>query len=293
MIRASGNPGCTGVVELFRGILAFAFIIVNSVLWCSLIFCLGLARPFVPRRGRHRVALGNAMVRAMDGWVVCARWMVRAFGICRVSEAEETDVLRRDAWYIVVSNHQTWADILVLVLALYGRIPQFKFFTKRELIWLPFLGLAMWFLEFPYVHRYSRERIEADPALRERDREATLRACRVFRDRPTSVLIFLEGTRFTPAKRDAQDSPYQNLLLPKTGGLGLVLQNLSDLMDAVVDVTIRYPGAAPGFWDFCCGRCPRVDVVIRPMAPPSPEPEAVRAWVDDLWKHKDAHLKAP
>jgi len=232
------------------------------------------------------------MVRAMDGWVVCARWMVRVLGICRVHETERAEGLRRDAWYAVVSNHQTWADILVLVLALYGRIPQFKFFTKRELIWLPFLGLAMWLLEFPYVHRYSRERLEADPGLRERDREATLRACRVFRDRPTSVLIFLEGTRFTPAKRDAQNSPYQALLFPKTGGLGLVLENLDDLLDAVVDVTIRYPDDAPGFWDFCCGRCPHVDVAIRPLPLPSAEPEAMRDWVDQLWKDKDARLTA-
>ena len=290
MSLAGGNPGCTGVVDSIRGTLAFAFIIVNSVLWCSLIFCLGLARLFVPRRGKHRIALGSAMVRAMDGWVVCARWMLRFLRICGVDQGDETGGLRRDGWYVVVSNHQTWADILVLVVALYGRIPQFKFFTKRELIWLPFLGLAMWFLEFPYVHRYSRERLEADPALRERDREATLRACKVFRDRPTSVLIFLEGTRFTAAKRDAQESPYQNLLTPKTGGLGLVLENIGDLLDGVVDVTIRYAGDAPGMWDFCCGRGPRVDVVIRPLAPPSAEPEAVRAWVDDLWKEKDGYL---
>jgi len=296
MGASGGNPVQRGVVELLRGALAFAFIGANSVLWSTLIFCLGLLRPFVPKS--RRVPVGTAMMRALEGWVVSAKWMMRVLRVTRIEESADPsrehamDRLRPDGWYVVVSNHQTWADILVLVSALHGRIPQFKFFTKRELIWVPFIGLAMWFLEFPYVHRYSRDQLRADPTLRGHDRQATLKACESFRVRPTTALIFLEGTRFTPAKRDAQESPYRRLLTPKVGGLSIVLEKLADRLDTVVDVTIRYPGGAPGFWDFCCGRCPKVDIHVRALPAPSGEAGSVRAWVDDLWREKDERLTA-
>lgn len=280
------------MVEPIRGTLAFAFIALSSVFWCTLIFCLGLIRPLFPKQ--RRIAVGTRMVRAMAGWVVCAGWMLRALRITRIhetsNEATADRTLRPDAWYIVVSNHQTWADILVLVVTLYGRIPQFKFFTKRELIWVPFIGPAMWFLEFPYVRRYSREQLAANPALREHDRQATLKACTGFGQRPTSVLVFLEGTRFTSAKRDAQGSPYRSLLNPRTGGFATVIENMADRLEAVVDVTIRYPGGAPPFWDFLCGRSPDVEIDIRALSLPSANRDAANAWVNRQWAEKDARL---
>lgn len=282
------------MVEPIRGTLAFAFITLSSVFWCTLIFCLGLVRPLLPKE--RRIPLGTAMMQMMAGWVRCAGWLLRVLRIARLHETHNEQpasrILRPDGWYLVVSNHQTWADILVLVVGLYGRIPQFKFFTKRELIWVPFIGPAMWFLEFPYVRRYSRERLAADPALREHDRTATLAACRGFRQRPTSVLVFLEGTRFTAAKRDAQGSRYQRLLNPKTGGVSMVLENLADVLAAVVDVTIRYPGGAPDFWDFLCGRSPDIDIDIRALPLPETDRGAVTAWVHELWTEKDARLAA-
>jgi len=279
------------MVEPIRGTLAFAFIAASSVFWCTLILCLGVVRPFFPKE--RRIPLGTAMVRAMAGWVVCAAWLLRALRITRIHETtnEAHRAMRPDAWYLVVSNHQTWADILVLVATLYGRIPQFKFFTKRELIWVPFIGPAMWFLEFPYVRRYSRDQLEADPTLREHDRQATLDACVGFRQRPTSVLIFLEGTRFTQAKRDAQGSPYRSLLNARTGGFAMVLENMADRLEAVVDVTIRYPGGAPPFWDFLCGRSPDVEIDVRTLPLPAVDRDEVNAWVNRLWKEKDARLR--
>lgn len=281
------------MVEAIRGTLAFAFIAASSVFWCTLIFCLGLVRPFFPK-GR-RIPLGTAMVRAMAGWVACAAGMLRVLRITRIHETSNEGYrpLHPDAWYLVVSNHQTWADILVLVTALYGRIPQFKFFTKRELLWVPFIGPAMWFLEFPYVRRYSREQLKADPSLREHDRQATLEACVGFRQRPTSVLVFLEGTRFSQAKREAQGSPYRSLLNPRTGGFGMVLENMADRLDAVVDVTIRYPSGAPPFWDFLCGRSPDVVIDIRTLPLPPVDRDEVNAWVNRLWEEKDARLAPP
>jgi hypothetical protein len=50
---------------------------------------------------------------------------------------------------------------------------------------------------------------------------------------------FVEGTRFTPAKHAAQQSPYKHLLKPKAGGLALALHVLGDRFDSLLDVTDR------------------------------------------------------
>ncbi|HCH76877.1 MAG TPA: acyltransferase, partial [Pseudomonas sp.] len=46
--------------------------------------------------------------------------------------------------YLVTSNHQSWADILVLQYQLNRRMPFLKFFLKQELIWVPVIGLCWW-----------------------------------------------------------------------------------------------------------------------------------------------------
>jgi 1-acyl-sn-glycerol-3-phosphate acyltransferase len=52
------------------------------------------------------------------------------------------DDLNYRGWYLVVSNHQSWADIFVLQKIMNRRIPLLKFFLKHELIWVPLIGLA-------------------------------------------------------------------------------------------------------------------------------------------------------
>ena len=61
--------------------------------------------------------------------------------------------LRPDSWYLVNCNHRSWVDIFVLQRVLNRRIPLLKFFLKRELIWVPVIGLAWWALDFPFMQR--------------------------------------------------------------------------------------------------------------------------------------------
>ena len=281
------------MVEAIRGAAAMAFLAVNTLLWCVPIYALGTLRLALPRAGK--VVLGNGMFLALDGWIRCARWMVRTLGVTRIDSAvDEAGEFpwHRGGWFIVVSNHQSWADILVLVVALCDRLPPFKFFTKRELVWVPLLGAALWFLDYPLVRRYGRARLLQNPALGVRERRATRKACARLGERPTSVLIFLEGTRFTLAKRDAQQSPYRSLLRPKSGGVGMVLEALDGKLDAIVDVTITYAGPPPDFWDFLCGRCPAVRLHARSLPPPDADGDAVRRWAEVLWRDKDRRLTA-
>ncbi len=198
--------------------------------------------------------------------------------------------LSQHAWYLVVCNHQSWVDILVLQHCLQGRAPFLKFFIKRQLIWVPLVGLVWWALDFPFLRRRGG-------ASGARDLATARAACARFRALPTSVMSFVEGTRFTPAKHEAQGSPYRHLLKPKAGGMMTALDVLGDRLDAVLDVTIFYPGRVPSFVDVLCGRVPEVRVHIDRQPVPATgdgQPLAVtgvQAWLAELWQAKDARFK--
>ena len=202
--------------------------------------------------------------------------------------------LRRDGWYLVLSNHQSWVDILVLQQVFNHRIPFLKFFIKHELIYVPVIGLAWWALDFPFMKRKGG-------ATAQQDLEAARKACAKFRLNPTSLISYAEGTRFTPAKQNEQQSPYRHLLKPKSGGVGIALETMGDKFTAVLDVTIAYPDGVPTFGDVMAGRFRSVSVRVHERLVP-PEVQAapgepvqrigLQRWVQRLWKEKDAELDA-
>lgn len=212
------------------------------------------------------------------------------------------DSLRSDTSYLVISNHQSWVDIPALVQAFNRKTPYFKFFLKKELIWVPFLGLAFWALDYPFMKRYSKAFLEKHPQLKGKDLEITKAACAKFKGLPVTVVNYLEGTRFTPAKQAQQQSPYRYLLRPKAGGVAFVLAALGEQLDAMLDVTLVYPQErTPGFWDLLCGRVPTVIVDIRTHSIDAAlwrgdyENDAqfrqyVQDWVSRLWQEKDARI---
>ncbi|MEQ8204557.1 MAG: acyltransferase, partial [Woeseia sp.] len=173
------------------------------------------------------------------------------------------DLLQRDDWYLLIVNHQSWIDIVALQTVFNRRVPLLKFFIKKQLIWFPMLGLAFWALDMPFMQRHSKSYLAKHPEKKGSDLEATRRACQKFRHTPTSVINFIEGTRFSEAKRARRGSPYRNLLAPRAGGMALALSSMGDMFSGIVDVTIVYPGGAPNFWNMVCGELDHVVVDIR------------------------------
>jgi len=212
------------------------------------------------------------------------------------------DGLRDDTSYLVISNHQSWVDIPALVQTLNRRTPFFKFFLKKELIWVPFLGLAWWALDYPFMKRYTKAFLARHPELKGHDLEITQAACELFKRQPVTVVNYLEGTRFTAAKQAEQHSPHHYLLKPKAGGVAFVLAAMGEQLDAILDVTVAYPQARiPGFWDLISGQVPRViiDIQTRELDPAlwqgdyENDPvfrEHVQNWVNQLWVEKDARI---
>lgn len=200
--------------------------------------------------------------------------------------------------YLMTCNHQSWVDTTVNQYFGLTRMPLTRFFTKWELIFIPFVGQAFKILGFPMMKRHTKQEIEKNPELKTRDMEEARKACEQLLSQPFTLLNYLEGTRFTPEKHQQQNSPYQNLLKPKAGGLALALNILGNQIDALVDMTIVYPDGAPGYGEFWFGEVGRIAVNLRKIQIPDwvlagnyedDEEYRVRfqAWVDQLWTEKD------
>jgi 1-acyl-sn-glycerol-3-phosphate acyltransferase len=226
--------------------------------------------------------------------------MIRGMTRLRII-VESSATLSADGHYLVLANHQSWVDIPVLQAVFNRRIPLLRFFLKSQLIWVPLLGLAWWALDFPFMKRYSREKLAKHPELAGRDVEATRRACEKFRGVPISMLNFVEGTRLTRLKHDRQQSPYRHLLKPKAGGVAFVLEAMGDALHSVLDVTIAYPHGSPTFGDLFADRIPEVRVYVRQREIPAElrrgdyqnDPaarERAQAWINTVWIEKDECL---
>ncbi|WP_300339175.1 acyltransferase [Accumulibacter sp.] len=281
------------------GLIAAALLAVNTLWWVPILLLLAIVKLLLPVRALRR-RLDPALVRVAEAWIACNSGWMRLTQKCHW-DVEGIDGLDPRGWYLVNGNHQSWVDILVLQHLLNQRIPLLKFFLKQQLVWVPVIGLAWWALDFPFMRRHGEEVLKKHPELRSRDQEATRRACEKFALIPTSVVNFSEGTRFTPAKQQRQQSPYRHLLRPKAGGIAMALSVLGDKFRAILDVTIVYPGGAPDFWQFLCGRMTLVQVRVRSLPVPrhlasgdyASDPavrEAFQQWLQQIWHDKDKQI---
>lgn len=276
-------------------VLLLAFNVVVHVLPLFVFTVLKLLVPIVA----WRRLCSRLLVAIAESWIAVNNMLFALFTRVRW-QVDGLDGLRRDANYLVLANHQSWVDIPVLQKLLNRRIPFLRFFLKSQLIWVPLLGPAWWALDFPFMKRYSRETLAKHPELRGKDREATRRACARFRQLPVSVMNFVEGTRFTLAKHDAQGSPYHHLLKPRAGGVAFVLDTMGEGLDAILDVAIVYPGGPCSMRDLLTGclREVRVSLRQRPITPDlrgDYEGDAAfrqrfQAWVNGLWAEQDRRI---
>ncbi|MCK9215809.1 MAG: acyltransferase [Rhodoferax sp.] len=282
-----------------KGVVASTLMLLNILFWVPVLLLVATVKLLLPFR-RVRLVIDPLLLRIAEAWIAGnSGWM-------RLTQATHWEVsglqtLSPRQWYLVICNHQSWVDILVLQHVLNRRIPLLKFFLKKQLIWVPIMGLAWWALEFPFMRRHSEAFLRKHPQERGKDAATTRAACEKYALVPTSVMNFVEGTRLTRAKQQGQQSPYRHLLKPKAGGISLALEAMGEKFGAVLDITIAYPDGTPDFWQFLQGRLPRVIVQARTLAvprlaanTPGDTSQALRAlcedWINQLWVDKDALL---
>lgn len=217
------------------------------------------------------------------------------------------DDVNTEGKYLLISNHQSWVDTSIVQYISEKRLPLTRFFTKFELIYIPIVGQAFYFLDFPMMRRHSKEAMAKNPALKGQDIEEAKRACALLKDKPFTLLNYLEGTRFTQAKHEQQKSPYTHLLKPRAGGLSLAINALGSEIDGLLDMTIVYPDGVPTYSDLWKGNIKRLGVDVRYLDIPAElfagikrggyeNDEQVKAqmfaWIEQVWRDKDQRISA-
>ena len=283
-----------------RVFLIALLLVANTVLHVVPLLVVAVVKALLPIE-RLRAASSRWLTGIAESWIGVNGWMLDRFSRTRV-HVEEDAVLEPDGHYLVLANHQSWVDIVVLQRVFNRRIPLMRFFLKRQLIWVPLLGVAWWALDFPFMARHTREQIQRRPELAGRDIEATRRACEKFRAIPVAIMNFVEGTRFTSAKHEGQGSPYRHLLKPRAGGVAFVLDAMGEGLHAILDVTIAYPAGRPSLVDLIANRVPEVRVQVRQRAIPVElaggdyQSDAdfrarFQQWINGVWLEKDADME--
>lgn len=279
-----------------KGTLSLLLYIVNTLFWFIPLMLLAVLKLLPITRWQAWMSyLVDAVAVA---WISLNNFTTHIFTSIKW-RVEGLETLSRKDWYLIVANHQSWADILILQNIFNRKIPFIKFFLKKELLYVPFMGLCWWALDFPFMKRYSQQLLKKRPDLKGKDIATTRKACEKFRYKPVSIMNFVEGTRFTQAKHDKQQSPFRYLLKPKAGGTAFVLGTMGEQLHKLLDVTIHYPQGIPSFWDYISGKVHAITVNIK-VLPISKEligdyndqayRERFQQWLNQLWVEKDQQL---
>ncbi len=240
-------------------IINLLLVIINTLFFSIPILVLAIVRLMLPL---HSLQTGienfnNAIYKTWSGInaliiaLTCKiDWQVSGFENIKVKKT-----------CILISNHLSWADIVILCHVMRKSLPIPKFFLKHSLIFIPVIGLVCLGLGMPFMRRYSREDLLKNPKLRIKDLETTKKACRRLINTPATLVNFCEGTRFTPQKARAAKSPYAHLMPPKAASLGFALSQIGQDIETLVNVTISYPlNQQKPFIDLLKGRVKRVYV---------------------------------
>jgi len=216
-----------------NGLIVGCVLFSNVMLFGSLVFVLGLIKLLLP------LSVVNSLLHsAYRGWCNGNR-----FGLwlgCPNIVVNISGDLNSKSWYLLICNHTSWLDITVL--SSLHALPAPKFFLKDELKYVPFIGTGAWAMGMPFMKRVSKAQLAKNPKLKGLDVERTKHSCRNFRHYPTTIVNFVEGTRFTPAKHNLQQSPFKHLLKPKAGGIAFALEVLANQFDAMLNTSLVYSG---------------------------------------------------
>lgn len=288
------------LIKSVAAIIYMIFFVIVSVLASLSIYIIWFMSRLIPIRWwRYRMMKIGLLIPVI--WTSCLN------GILHINTRKKWHIqgdvsLSRKNWYILISNHQTWADIPVLGFIFNFKTPTVKFFMKKELLWvLPLVGPACWMLDYPFMVRHSREDIRKNPELKGKDIETTQKACEKFKEYPTTIMNFIEGTRFTQSKRIHQRSPYKHLLKPKSGGLAIVVNEMKDHLTGILNVTIQYSEAKMTFWKLITGnfqkitvryeQIPITDDLLGDYYANREFRSYFQQWLNRIWQRKDQQLE--
>jgi 1-acyl-sn-glycerol-3-phosphate acyltransferase len=279
------------------GIIALTLYVINIIVFPILVLVFGIIFKFTPVaswRNAGRKFINECLVVT---WIRINNFIILLTTPTRW-DISGTGTLRKNDKYLLICNHQSWVDILILQKVFGTKIPLLTFFMKKQLLWmLPFAGWACWAMEFPFMQRPSKSYLKKHPEKKGYDIEAMKHFCQRFKHQPITVISFIESTRFTTEKKHRQHSPYKHLLKPRASTPSVVLASMGDVLKHIINVTIIYPDGKKGLWDFVSGKVKKIIVryEILPIDPnicgdyENDREFRVRFqnWLNQLWQKKD------
>ncbi|MGE3919784.1 MAG: acyltransferase [Gammaproteobacteria bacterium] len=280
-----------------RATIAAFLYLISTIFWALATFVLALITYIVPLKS-WRQCWQHHLHSVPDYWNDTNE-MITKLTTKVVWDIQGVENLEPKTWYLLLSNHQSWIDIIVLHIVLKHKIPSLRFFMKRELLWqFPIASQACLLLGYPFMQRYSKDYLKKHPELKGKDFENTKKSCEKYKNIPITMTNFVEGHRFTQARHDKQESPYQYLLKPRAAGAAYTLMMMGEYLKTILDVTIVYPkNKNLNLWDFFCGRIS--PIIIRVKALPITKDLLgdyendrnykifFQNWLNQLWQEKD------
>ncbi|QBJ64096.1 acetyltransferase [Pseudoalteromonas sp. DL-6] len=277
-----------------NGLIVGCVLFANLIIFGALVLTLGLVKLVFPIP-----IVSKLLHSAYKGW--CKGNRLGLWLGCNDIKVNISGEVNANSWYLLISNHISWLDIAVL--SSLNALPAPKFFLKDELKYVPFIGTGAWAMGMPFMKRVSKAQLAKNPNLKGLDVERTKRSCRNFRHHPTTIVNFVEGTRFTAQKHQHQQSPFQHLLKPKAGGTAFALEVLNEQFDAMLNTSLVYSGKS----DHVCrnilkGELESINITIEVM-PINTQmigsyqtDQVFRAefqqYLNNLWTIKDKQLSA-
>lgn len=273
-------------------ILRLFFLAVATFLGGLLISLVSPLKLFSPtQKLSYQLAAGIA-----GFWADFMRWLLTTIKTDYVITGDRLDPR---GTYLILANHQSWIDIMMVMVVLGKGTTLPRFFMKWELVYMPVINICAWVLDFPIMRRYTQEDIKDRPELKNRDFDYAHEVLSRNPERQCVVVNYAEGTRFTPEKHRKNRSPYKHLLKPKVGGPQLALDCLRGRLDGIIDITLAYPGAKVSVWRLMAGRVPKVMIHVERIELPDglekppetlAELKAFRGWMNSIWAKKDARI---
>ncbi|TGL59295.1 acyltransferase [Leptospira ognonensis] len=282
-------------------VITYILFILNLLWLIPIIYPLLLLKipPFRSIRGfADRVLVGIGEIWIGNNYQIS--WLM--YGIKFDVEGLNHPEISHDKSYLIVSNHQSWADVYVIQSVLNRKVPFIRFFIKSSLKWVPILGQAWMALDFPFVRRSKKADLIKNPALANQDLQNVRNVCQKFKEIPFCILNFVEGHRRTPErmKKLIKKNPYKYLLRANSGGISVVATELKEKLHGVLDLTLIYPDDQSSFLDLMKGDVQAIRVVVDfiPIAevPIEALPQyaamskKMKRWIDERWQKKDELL---
>lgn len=287
------------IIRAIRGSLGYICLFLNTLFIALLFVPIGYIKKYSHNKKLHKFLL-SMLHRLGELWVSINYLIVKLIGSLKLNiegldELTSNNHLSKHNWYLQISNHQSWNDIFILQFLTNRKIPFQKFLVKEQMRKFPVMGFVWDAIDCPFLKR-SKNDIKQDLA-------NIRKSCQKIKILPSTVVSFVEGTRFTYIKHQDQKSPYKYLLSPKAGGLACLLDELSGTIGGIIDTTLVYNPRQANFWDIFTGKLKTVNAKISFIEIPdwlkekhlihadySEYKEEFNQWINSIWQSKDEYL---